>query len=363
MNEKLQVLTNPSIINRRSRLCYVDMLRVISMLMVFFHHVRAEIVPARSWYPGFLKLNWGDNGVIIFILLSGFSLYLNDNDQLSYCQFLKKRLLKIMIPYWVYFWALFLVRVIQGSINYRSIDYGYLIISLTSIDTIVNPFRIISYYCVTDWFMGFIVFMYLLAPFVFQLYKRYNATILIVFFLMGSVALSQFHHPLIGRLPIVQLFTFSLGIFLADINYRSHHLWKNSLAFWSVFCSFIAVYLLPGVSAYSLWLQTIFFAVLCFYIFKFVEEKFRNFFTINAVKRVFLFCANISFMFFLCHHQILLHLNRYFASERYYSVFQPVVAIAIMLIFTISVSWVLNIIAQFFIIRLQFIVLAHDRTR
>ncbi len=351
INENLHASSAPSISNNRHRLLYIDLLRVISMLMVFVHHFRAEIASAKSWPPGFLNLNWGDIGVYIFILLSGFSLYLTANDQLSYYQFLKKRLLKIMIPYWVYFWALLIVRIIQGDINYRSIDYGYLAISLTSIDTFVNPFQIISYYCVTDWFMGFIVLMYLLTPFIFQLYKKYNAKIFIVFFIVGSVALSQYHHPLIVRLPIVQLFTFSLGIFLADINYRTCDFRKNSITFWGMLCGFIAIYLFPGVTAYTVWFQTICFAVLCFYMFKFVEERFCVIFTNNVVRKVIFFGANISFMFFLCHHQIILYLNRYSESELYQSFSQPLIIAVSLLVFIILVSWLLNIVAQFCIAR------------
>ena len=40
-----------------------------------------------------------------------------------------------MIPYWVYFCALFIIRIFEGNIDYRSINYKFLAISLTSLDT------------------------------------------------------------------------------------------------------------------------------------------------------------------------------------------------------------------------------------
>jgi peptidoglycan/LPS O-acetylase OafA/YrhL len=354
VTESLPSPTAPSTPNGRARLLYIDLLRVVSMLMVFFHHIRAEIAPAKSWPPGFLNLGWGTLGVYIFILLSGFSLYLTANDQLSYRQFLKKRLLKIMIPYWVYFWGLFIVRIFEGSINYKAINYKFLVISLTSLDTFVNPFQRISVYCVTDWFVGFIVLMYLVAPFVFQLYQKFNGKLLIVFFIISSLILTQYHHPLVERLPIVQLFTFLFGIVIADITYRHFDLLKVSITFWCMFCGFIAISLLPGGTVYSLWLRTICFAVICVYLFKFIEENFIIIFKNSAVKTVISFGAQISFMYFLCHHQIIIYFKRYCMSGKFQCLHQPVVIAVCLLIVTILVSWLLNRVAQFFLARIQF---------
>jgi peptidoglycan/LPS O-acetylase OafA/YrhL len=354
MTESLHASLVPSTSNGRVRLLYIDLLRIVSMLMVFFHHIRAEIAPAKSWPPGFMNLGWGTLGFYIFILLSGFSLYLTANDQLSYYQFLKKRLLKIMIPYWVYFWVLFVIRIFEGSINYKTINYKFLAISLTGLDTFVNPFYRISGYCVTDWFLGFIVLVYLVSPFVFQLYQKYNGKLLVVFFIISSLILTLYHHRLVERLPFVQLFTFLLGIFIADITYRHVDLLKVRITFWSMFCGFIAISLLPGGAVYSLWLRTICFAVFCVYVFKFIEENFIIIFKNSAVKTVISFGAQISFMFFLCHHQIIINFNRYCMSRKFQCLHQPVVIAVFLLIVTILVSWLLHRFAQFFIARIQF---------
>lgn len=336
------------VIQRRHRLLYVDLLRVLSMLMVFYHHFRSEIVPAKSWSPGFLNLGWGTLGVYIFIFLSGFSLYLTANDQLSYSQFLKKRLLKIMIPYWVYFWALFGVRILVGSINYKTINYKFLVISLTGLDTFVNPFFRISDYCATDWFLGFIVFMYLCVPLIFRLYQAYNGRLLVVFFIISSLILTYYHHPLVERLPIVQLFTFLLGIVIADITYRHVDLLKSSITFWCAFCGLVALYFLPGGAVYSLWLRTICFAVICFYLLKFIEEKMSSLCVNSPVQAVISLGAKISFMFFLCHHQMIIYFNRYCRGEQFFCFSHPVLSVVSLLIVTVCVSLLLHFVAQSF---------------
>ena len=166
--------------------------------------------------------------------------------------------------------------------------------------------------------------------------------------------LTQYHHRLVERLPIVQLFTFLLGIFIVDITHRHFDLLKVRITFWCMFCGFIAVSLLPGGTVYSLWLRTICFAVLCVYVFQFVEEKFILIFKNSAVKTVVSFGAQISFMFFLCHHQIIINFNRYCMGRKFQSFHQPVVIAVCLLVVTILVSWLLNRFAQFFITRIQF---------
>ncbi len=350
MTEKLCHNAIVSLPRVKARLLYIDFLRVISMLMVFYHHIRAELTAAKSWSPGILHLGWGTLGVYIFILLSGFSQYLTANDQLSYFQFLKKRLLKIMIPYWVYFFVLFIIRIVEGNIDYKSINYQHLAISLTSLDSYVNPFCIISYYCSTDWFMGFIVIMYMMTPFIFYLYKKYDAKLLIVFFLISTLILTQYHSPLVDRLPIVQFFTFLFGVVIADITYRRFSQLKISITFWGLFCSFVALYFIPGGTIYALWLRTACFSAFSVYFLKFAGEMLVSFDN-SIVRKIIGFGAYISFMFFLCHHQILLYFNRYGARGPGWITDRPIVVVLCLFMFTVLIAWLLNSIAQFFVAR------------
>ncbi len=258
-----------------------------------------------------------------------------------------------MIPYWVFFCALFVVRIFGGSIDYRSIDYISFLISLTSLDTIVNPFYMISYYCSTDWFMGFIVIIYLLAPFIFMIYKKYNYKILILFFLISSVLLTQIPHQLIARIPFVQLLTFTLGIFLADINYRSFDLQKNLIVLLAIFSAFIAMYFIKIFTAYTLWLNAICFAAISFYLFKTLDDKLSSKFSVDVIKKAIYWGANLSFMFFLCHHQIIFYFKWYISNSGNQLIpFQGIGFVGLLAI-TIFLSWTLNIFANFFIVRIQ----------
>ena len=93
---------------KKERVLYIDFLRFASMFMVFFHHVRSEFYLAKPWVSGIFGVGWGELGVYTFIILSGYSLYLNKNDELNFLQFIKKRFLNIIIPYWIFYLKFFL---------------------------------------------------------------------------------------------------------------------------------------------------------------------------------------------------------------------------------------------------------------
>jgi peptidoglycan/LPS O-acetylase OafA/YrhL len=82
------------------RLVIINYLKGYSIFTIVLYHL-ISVFEFYDWKP-LIKLasNFGGAGVHIFILCSGFGLYLSHvNKPVSYCIFLKKRFLKVYIPY------------------------------------------------------------------------------------------------------------------------------------------------------------------------------------------------------------------------------------------------------------------------
>ncbi len=101
-------ITPDRMVAGRNRLEYVDQLRALAALYVAVFHVMLTVWPAGGprppWY--FRWADYGHFGVTAFIVVSGFSLALRPatrgmSSVGNYWQFMKKRALRILPPYWL----------------------------------------------------------------------------------------------------------------------------------------------------------------------------------------------------------------------------------------------------------------------
>ena len=290
--------------SQKERILYIDFLRILSMMMVFFHHVRSEFILAKHWVPGILGVGWGALGVYIFIILSGYSLYLKKNDQLGFLQFLNKRFFKIIVPYWVFYLSFFLFYLYIGKISYKTFSLYQFLISLTGFDTLINPFFVVSKYCLADWFVGFIILIYLLAPFLFFTFNNLKEFSLLIFLSLSAVIINIYNNVLILRVPFVQIFTFLVGVYLSCYLYRV----LDKVRMFLFLAFFAVVFLIIFIGNYSglffYWARCVSLSVLVIFIVKIVFLKFQPLKGKKISKSIY-FGSNISYMFFLCHHQVL----------------------------------------------------------
>ena len=163
---------------------YTDTLRGIAIIFVILMHSSCDVA-MRVFTP------LGGVGVAIFLILSGYGLTLSYKKS-GLKGFLQKKIKRIWIPYFIFLILYYLCRKNIGDI----FSIQFLLDA-----SLLKP---------SFWFIGFLVFNYLLFYFCFKydcLYKRRY----IIFFIIGII-IFLFDH----RIRAEQILSFPLGIFLAE---------------------------------------------------------------------------------------------------------------------------------------------------
>ena len=161
---------NTASIHKESKLLYISAIRFVAMIMIIACHICQYFDSQWAW--------WLNVGVQIFLVLSGF-LY-GSKDIKEPIKWLKRNINKILLPYYIFILI--------------SISLYYIFAP-----NLISPKRIIeALFCVGTiqgienlWFVGYILFCYLLTPYLAILTKylkdkskKHNIIVLLLFFLI-----------------------------------------------------------------------------------------------------------------------------------------------------------------------------------
>lgn len=200
------------------RFVLIDLLRfaaVALVILVHFFQLTGNSLGSTSLIDFFgQRTSIGGIGVSIFIVLSGLSLQLNKKNQ-SFKDFFKKRVLRIYPAYWM---AVFFAMAIHFFLlkPFSLLDLACTVAGFCAFIGLWGG-AILS----VSWFVGAIVCLYLLFPFVSKAMQSKPIAWLVLLFciaLLSKIVISQF--VFIGAraldwFPLSRVFEFGLGIFLA----------------------------------------------------------------------------------------------------------------------------------------------------
>lgn len=159
----------------KERLFYIDWLRVVATFMVVTIHVSAEIIGVNyndsptNWLAANFYESISRASVPLFVMISG-ALLLDDHREMSYKNFLSKRISKIFIPLVCWSFIYYSYQVMANWFPSFSIKQ---LISMFLTDSISPHF----------WFMYMILGIYLTAPIV-KIFTRHAKRRDIEYFLM-----------------------------------------------------------------------------------------------------------------------------------------------------------------------------------
>lgn len=222
-----------SIFQRNSHV--VGILRVLSILMIVLYHfnyhatAQFHLFNANTLgnYVGFL----GHLGVSFFIILSGISVsYFSKTCDTS--SFYKKRWLKLLPSYYlayIFGFVLFYFLNLGNVVHFKTSAYIW---TLLGLDGYLYK-TIETNYILGEWFLGFILIIYVIYPFLNQAYKKHP---LIVFFLSlllsflsikynsNVLSIVKYTNPNPFWRPMVRLPEFLFGMSFVSIllNYRKY---------------------------------------------------------------------------------------------------------------------------------------------
>lgn len=234
------------------RLLFLDVLRVLSLLFIICYHFDAEV---NRIHPGahivatmtLLYQAVGDVGVTLFIMLSGASLATASRANERFSRFICKRALAIYPPYWTAYLALTTILFFaRGSLQGNEEPWK-IPLSILGIDGFLGTLTYSYYYLTGEWFLGFILIMYLFFPVLSKATRRSPAVALVAAFAFSAAAahlcrhvswLAALHNPLV-RIPD----------FLFGMIYTSYRLDKK---WWIGIAGAVAIPLSPHLPSWGI---------------------------------------------------------------------------------------------------------------
>lgn len=262
----------------------------------------------------------GDLGVSFFIILSGCALTISGSRNYSLSTFYKKRFLSIIPSYWV---AYLLITVLLFCINgtfFQDFKLKKFLATFFAMDGWLSTAGFNTYYRIGEWFTGFILLVYAIAPLVIFLVKK-KPFLSIAFFTFISYLSVHYNDVIINAIkvwshipfwnPPARLAEFSVGILLGLLilnnkifNQRFLYLFLSSVS---------AALLLYLSNKYYDGLRFLFYISLFIFLllsFNFIKNILYNSSPLRNIFKEFVpaltFFSSLSFLAFLFHHQIIL---------------------------------------------------------
>ncbi len=298
---------------KQRRVFYLDFIRVISILLIFIYHFHIALDDFNIEVPIPLITNTanvtiGHIGVSLFLFLSGASLAYTYPKYSTLKDFYKKRFLTIFPAFWLIYVGLFLWFDVpeHSGIFSSETPLGYLILSILGMDGYLSPF-IPNFYKIGEWFLGMIIILYLLFPFLYWCMKKFPRT----FFLFAIIwyFLWTRYFPFQGipmeRSIFIRIFDFILGMYFMS--------YVKQVSLFTGYFSILGCIILLFCPLPIPLLDRIELNGICF---------FTAFCTISSFitsKQFFKICkwiSQCSYPFFLLHHVILIRtLHNYIDSS------------------------------------------------
>lgn len=157
---------------KRERLFYLDFVRAAATLIIVLTHFNAwylytsPAMPEKAVFSlWFGNIYIGEVGVSLFLILSGAALMYVYENHLNIKQFYKKRFLNIYPLFWLVYLAAFLFEFYRNQGINTFVPKYRIIYSLLGMDT----YSLVlggppNFAIVGEWFLGMIIFFYLLFP-------------------------------------------------------------------------------------------------------------------------------------------------------------------------------------------------------
>lgn len=295
--------------NKRIR--SMDFIRTLSVVMIiaFHFYIEAKAKGFTSRFD-FILANLGDFGVSFFIIISGGGLYLSTRNGISLLSFYKKRAITIYPSFYIAYIAVSVFLYITMNRIVLKDDPLLMLFTFLGIDGFVSS-NFKTYYLVGEWFLGFILIIYLIYPLLLKLFTynkwiTFASSIIISFicFKLNNV-INEFFilwNKTDTWNPLVRLPEFIFGMLLFGFILNNK---RYSTLMLSMSIVIIIIYSNYGLDMMDYYKTPLFVAA--FSIMTFFYERIINF---KCIDRVCLYLSTLSFMAFLLHHQVIYALSR-----------------------------------------------------
>ena len=285
---------------KRERIFGMDFARCICTIIIVLFHYACHTASEHKLFFQLPSGNYGSLAVTIFFVLSGASLFYNYPDVSSIKVFWFKRWKSIFPMYYLCSLFYFLQKVFQKHMLFYGPSPLTLVLTLLGVDGYFY-YRIPNYGEVGEWFLGAIVFLYLLYPFMIKIMKK--SRFLIPFILTaGYFAVLCLNVFTIDSFR--NLITCATSFYIGILFMKHRKLFFENTIFISI-SSVIAVVLLfvPVQILHRFKISEQVHGIFAFLLLVSVGERIKTFKVSTLVKRF----SKISFPVFLFQHKVILN--------------------------------------------------------
>lgn len=336
----------------RKRIYSFDLLKLFSILIVFFYHILMDMYVIHPMHNlKFLEtilirpnIHLAMLACGIFIFISGATLKLNERDE-SLLSFYKRRLVKILIPFYFAYIIYFIIKAItlRNIHLFGGIEKWRFIYTIFGIDEYLNAAGIKTFTLgIGEWFLGCIILCYLIYPVLSYLDKKYKVATFVTFTIY-DILINVFYSRFNFAMPqhfnfLCQAYNFYLGIVIIDENIFSKLKKYQILGILLVLFIYFCPYTFNIPDNLKITLCTISIVVA----FRSLENVLvKNDFMIAIIKK---FNA-ISLEFFLVHHFVIYEVD-YILNYRRVGGMEFLIIVFIELIIIILISIWINKLNQ-----------------
>lgn len=284
---------------KTNKVFYLDFIRAIATIMIISVHynghlegtygIKTVTMPFYNMANG----NWSGPGVDLFFIISGAALMLNYNQNINIKEFYKKRFKSIFPMFWLAYIIVFSYRFyLYGGIS--DIPRWKIIFSVIGMDGYFNYLGS-NFYILGEWFLGAIIFFYLLYPLMLKLIEKMPRVLFVVFTII-TVLTIQFNPFQISlrRNLIVCLYCCLLGM------YYVKYIKQIKLPY-IIVCALVSCYLITNIINIDTVAVYIVIAALLFIVLAYIAEKIKC----KPIEFVSSTISKYSYSVFLVHHVVI----------------------------------------------------------
>ncbi len=220
---------------KRERLFYLDLIRVISMLLIVIYHFPLPLyIRGTDVLHSTANSRWGVAVVYVFFMISGAALFrrYRHRDSFSLISYYKRRISSLYPLFYIaYVLGFMYVFWVRGSM-YSYVPTSAFLWTILGLDGYLNSI-VPTFTMVGEWFLGAIIIVYALFPLIYHVVMKRDegmdlrrSLMLMALLSAGTLAVYIFH-PLklieIKADPVVDLSFFLLGACISEF-------WGESLS-------------------------------------------------------------------------------------------------------------------------------------
>lgn len=310
----------------------IDLIRAVCCIGIIVYHFACHTNSNLAVLTNTVNSNVGSIIVTVFFIVSGFVLYHSHKEIDSLKDYYLKRFKSLFPSFYLCWFIFYVINVIKVRTPFYAGNPLKLLLTLIGQDGYFSQ-RIVTYYTVGEWFLGAIIIVYCLYPFLLKLFKKNDKLFLIVLLAL-TLCVNYFNVPVIspGFPGIIEsCFKFYIGMMFC----KYVEILDNKKILITSIILFV-IYSLVKISVLNVLLDIVY--AVCLFIILFNLGNIINNKYINEI-------SGLSYQIFLLQHMVIVYMLEYINPPfSDLSIVIMVVCILLTILFAYIVKKIVNLI-------------------